>query len=1187
MKRKKPAPGGLDLFAPEMLETALPADGTASEPIPVERALADQDQRDLIRTALDETLVVEAAAGTGKTTELVRRMVAILESGRAELDRMVAVTFTDPAAGELKLRLRSEIENARLDPKRASASRERLAAALPKLEEARIGTIHSFCADLLRERPVEAGVDPRFEVAAEDAARPLFELAFHRWFEGQLADPSPGVSRILCRWKREPAFLSLGTKDEGPRGLLRRAAKSLIDKRDFPAPWRRVTGFDRDPAIDAILEEMESLAEWAGHGNPDDYFVKSLKEIAQYVDEVRRMERNRESGRDYDALEARLTLWSKERHWTWTGWRDSRNPEFDQNALRERRDRIRASLSQFVADSGADLAPRLRDELWPVVEAYEAAKETAGCLDFEDLLLRARDLVKGNATVRADLQRRFTHYFVDEFQDTDPLQAEILMLLAADDPETTNWRKTRSVPGKLFLVGDPKQSIYRFRRADVALYREVQKQVLAAGGRSVHLTVSFRAVPEIQAMVNAAFAPRLSGKDGRGYVPLEPFRMGDPSKPPVIALPVPSPYSDFGRITKYSIEESLPDVVAAWIDWLVKKSGWTVTERENPTAYVPVEPRHVCILLRRFRSGPKDMTRPYVTALEARGLPHLLVGGSSFHEREEVEALRNALQAIERPDDELSVFATLRGPLFAVSDATLLAWRERVGSIHPLRVIPDELPESLLAAADCLAILRDLHRNRNYRPVSDTIARLLEATRAYASLAIWPTGMQALANVGRLMDLARRAEQHGLVSFRGFVDRIAEDAERGEIAEAPLLEEGIQGVRVMTVHKAKGLEFPVVVLADMTANETFDQPTRWSDPTRGLYVQPLAGCIPPELRDHAREEMEHEREEASRLAYVAATRARDVLVAPVLGDERYEGWLSVLTPALYPGVSRARHPAAGEIPGCPSFGEDCTLDRPSRAKTVMFPVAPGLHTPETGAPDVVWWDPAILTLKVPPAIGLMQSEILRADEDGHADAALASWNQWQEQRGATRETGGRPTRMVRTATEWARGGHDVTGVDSVDIIDATIPGPRPKGVRFGSLVHAMLSVVDLADAPGVAMHAAVQARILDASDEERDAAVRIVESVLGHAVLRRAAEAMQSGECRREIPLVFRSEDGTLLEAQPDLAFYEDCVWTVVDFKTDAELDPISETYRRQVALYVRGVAEATGKKARGVIVRL
>ncbi|HZI89345.1 MAG TPA: UvrD-helicase domain-containing protein, partial [Candidatus Polarisedimenticolia bacterium] len=168
--------------------------------------LSDQSERDAIAGDLDHTIVVEAAAGTGKTSELVRRIVAMLESGRASLDRLVAVTFTDPAAGELKLRLRVGIERARLDPERPRAVRDRLVEALPKLEEARIGTIHSFCADLLRERPVEAKVDPRFEVAPEDAARPLFERAFQRWFEGQLAAPSPGVSRILCRWKREPAF---------------------------------------------------------------------------------------------------------------------------------------------------------------------------------------------------------------------------------------------------------------------------------------------------------------------------------------------------------------------------------------------------------------------------------------------------------------------------------------------------------------------------------------------------------------------------------------------------------------------------------------------------------------------------------------------------------------------------------------------------------------------------------------------------------------------------------------------------------------------------------------------------------------------------------------------------------------------------------------------------------------------
>jgi len=191
--------------------------------------LADQPARDRIREDLETTLVVEAASGTGKTSELVRRMVAALMAGRARLDAMVAVTFTEPAAGELKLRLRAAIEQARQDPACPAHARERLTAALPQLEEARIGTIHSFCADLLRERPVEAGVDPLFEVAPEDVAGPLFERAFDRWFEAQLAAPGEGVRRILRR----------RAGDEGPRALLRTAAGAAGRKTQRPRRARR------------------------------------------------------------------------------------------------------------------------------------------------------------------------------------------------------------------------------------------------------------------------------------------------------------------------------------------------------------------------------------------------------------------------------------------------------------------------------------------------------------------------------------------------------------------------------------------------------------------------------------------------------------------------------------------------------------------------------------------------------------------------------------------------------------------------------------------------------------------------------------------------------------------------------------------------------------------------------------
>jgi ATP-dependent exoDNAse (exonuclease V) beta subunit len=1195
-----------------------PADAVGAEGSPPRSPLADQDQRDLIRADLDETLVVEASAGTGKTTELVHRMIAVLEAGRAALDRMVAVTFTDPAAGELKLRLRAAIERARLDPARTAAARGRLAAALPKLEEARIGTIHSFCADLLRERPVEAGVDPRFEVAPEHVSVPLFERAFSRWFEEQLADPGPGVRRILCRWRREPQWAG-PRKDEGPRGLLRRAAWQLVARRDFPAPWRHHQGFDRDGRIDSLLEEMEALAEWGLRGNSEDYFVRSLLELSRHVDEVRRAERVRP--RDYDALEAKLTDWAKGKHWNHKGWTRARDSEFPQEELRRRRDVLRVRLRAFVAESGADLAPRLRDELWPVVDAYEEAKRAAGCLDFEDLLLRARDLIRDDPRVRREMQERFTHYFVDEFQDTDPLQVEILLLLAADDPACTEWHRVRPVAGKLFLVGDPKQSIYRFRRADVTLYRRVQDQLLRHGARHVRLSVSFRSVPEIQSAVNAAFAPRLGGVpepagvrasggsagERSSYVPLEPHREGLDAQPAVIALPVPAPYGDYRTIVEWRIDESLPDTVGAWIDWLIRESGWMVSERERPEHRIPVEPRHVCILFRRFRAFHRDVTRPYVDALESRGLPHLLVGGSSFHEREEIEALRNALTAIERPDDEFSVFATLHGPLFALSDAALLAWREGVGGLHPFRRAPDPLPDSLAEVASALALLRELHRARNRRPVADTIAHLLEATRAHAGFAIWPTGRQALANLERLTDMARRWEQQGLVSFRAFVDRLEDEAERGEAAEAPLLEEGIQGVRIMTVHRAKGLEFPVVVLADMTAKETLEEPMRWTDPVRRLCVQRLAECSHPELIEHGMEEMEQEREEALRLLYVATTRARDALVVPVIGDERRDGWLQALHPAVYPDVSRARRPESSAPPGCPELGEDSVPGRPGDVRRPIASVMPGLHLPEAGDHRVVWWDPSKLTLGVRSVSGLAQTRILEADTRGRADAALREWTAWREARERTRARGEVATRVVRAAVEWsgevgeaARAGpdrpHDVwrSAAAAVALVDVGDPSSgadadRPRGPRFGTLVHALLATVDLSDPAGVAAHADVQTRLLGATEQERDTAVRVVTAALAHPVLRRAARAAASdpGSCRRETPLLVRLADSTLIECVADLAFRDESGWMVVDFKTDAEPGPRLDRYRYQVALYAHGIEEATGVKAKAVLMKL
>jgi ATP-dependent helicase/nuclease subunit A len=209
------------------------------------------------------------------------------------------------------------------------------------------------------------------------------------------------------------------------------------------------------------------------------------------------------------------------------------------------------------------------------------------------------------------------------------------------------------------------------------------------------------------------------------------------------------------------------------------------------------------------------------------------------------------------------------------------------------------LDPGTIEVADALALLRQLHIGRNRRPIAETITMLLAAVRAHAGMALWPTGEQALANCQRLIGMARRFEGSAS-SFRAFVEKLEADAERGEADEAPIVEEGTEGIRVMTVHKAKGLEFPVVILADPTCNATRDTPSRHIEPVRRLWLEPLCNSAPVELLEAADAELKRDHAEAIRVAYVAATRARDLLVAPVCGDQPIEGWLEVLDPMLYP-----------------------------------------------------------------------------------------------------------------------------------------------------------------------------------------------------------------------------------------------------------------------------------------------
>jgi ATP-dependent helicase/nuclease subunit A len=1200
--------------------------------------LADSSARQAIATALDETLVVEAAAGTGKTTELVNRIVRILASKRADVNGIVAVTFTEKAAGELKLRLREALDVARTH---AASETERgaLNDALQSLEEAHVSTIHGFCAELLRERPVEARVDPLFSVLTESQAERIFEQAFGAWIQAQLQDPPEGVRRALRRsiWQ---GFGSLSREDT-PIDRLRRAAWDLAQWRDFDGAWTRRV-FDRDGDVDRLVE---ALCEFAGLTDAPSYTKDTLyldtaaaRHLSAEIAMQTSFRLQAEEQNNYDGWEARLVDLSRDRNFSRV--RHGRGPGYKQGVTRQRvidaYGALKARLDQFRLNADADLSAALQQELSGAIARYEALKARTGALDFLDLLLKARDLVRGNAEVRRGFQARFTHIFVDEFQDTDPLQAEILLLLASEDPGQDDWRKVVPVPGRLFIVGDPKQSIYRFRRADVGIYRDVGDRLVKAGATAVKLTTSFRSVPQIQACVNAAFAPVMTGDPvtlQADYVPLSPHRSDITGQPAVVVLPVPEPYG-IRNLSAVKIEQSLPDAVGAFIDWVVNESRWKVSGRSSDLdpRSSNVQARDICILFRRFLSFGDDVTQPYVRALEARGVRHVLVGGKSFHDREEVETLRAALSAIEWPDDELAVFAALRGALFAIGDEELLEWKQRFKIFHPFRIPRTDDPgprtddqtstldprpstlDHLAPIAESLRTLQHLHRRRNDRPVAETIQDLLDATRAHVGIVLRSAGEQALANVLHVAELAREYEAGGGLSFRGFVDELREAAGNAQAAEAPILEEGSDGVRMMTVHKAKGLEFPIVILADLTCKLARAEAGRWLDPAHNVCALKIGGWAPIDLLLHDPEEASRDRAESQRLTYVAATRARDVLVVPAIGDAPYDGgWLDPLVPAIYPPEASRRDPQRAA--GVPEFrSKDSVLQRPGGDPASSKTVAPGTFTfsvpsvPSanhqiTKSPNpqidysVTWWDPRALSLGAVSSFGLRRDDLIVKDGDMFAvDDRLADYERWRDARAKIIAGGARPSVRIQTATAWAAEATKL-GIDEALLdegvrkaIDAIqIPGAanRPRGPRFGTLVHAVLATVPLdATDDVIARTARMQGRIINASAEEVSAAAVVGSAVLRHALLGRARA---SASVKRETPVSWLQRDGTLTEGVLDLAFEdaEGASTVVVDFKTDHELAAGETRYRAQLLQYVNAVTRATGRPASGVLFRV
>ncbi len=677
----------------------------------------DQPQRDRIAQDLDCTMLVEAAAGTGKTTCLINRMIALLREGKCDIDTLAAITFTRKAASELRVRFHIALERAAREAR--GRGRQQLATALDQVQRCFIGTIHSFCARLLRERPVEAGVDPGFVELDESLDAQLRQQAWREHVAMLIATHDPVLPEleqlglnVSSATRRDPTstdeldLLGLEAAELGPAFL---QFAEFSDVQQWPA--EPVPLPDLQPCTAALQDyvaHMQSLELPDEVGND-----KLILKYRQVIRMARRLDL-RQTAQLMELLEQFETT-PKIIHKIWPGKKNQAVAELQR-------------WEQFAVDYARPLLLAWREHRYepvlrairPALDVYERLRRERSALNYQDLLLVAARLLQQHEDVRRYFRHRFTHVLVDEFQDTDPLQAEVMFLLTASDTSETVWRHCRPVPGSLFVVGDPKQSIYRFRRADIQTYNRVRELVVESGGAVVSLSANFRSAATLVTWINGCFSdrfPATADETSPADCPLDPARPAAPACAQPIQRLAPAPSRKYDDIAWHEAEIVARSVRHA-IDthWPVIRSDSELAAGVPPTA----QAGDFLIVARN-----KARLAIYVRKLQEYGLPHAVTGGRVLNEVAELELLYICLTAVVRSDDPIALVAALRSELFGVPDTTLYRFVAAGGRWSYYAPLPPDLPTEL---AD---------------PLSDIFQRL----RTYAG---WLRRMPVLAAVERI-----------------------------------------------------------------------------------------------------------------------------------------------------------------------------------------------------------------------------------------------------------------------------------------------------------------------------------------------------------------------------------------------------------------------------------------------------
>jgi ATP-dependent helicase/nuclease subunit A len=1143
------------------------APGGSAPPPPTPPPPPDQAERDRITSRLTETVFVEAGAGSGKTRALVDRIVRLIATGTAKLSETAAITFTEKAAAELRDRIRRRLDDeldaalSRADDTTAGHCR----TALGELDGAAIGTLHSFARRLLTEHPIEAGLPPRVEVLDEVASAVAFDDRWSIFLDQLLADTSVERELLLAT--------SAGVKV----AHLRLIALAFNDSWDLAEAFAPSTPGEIAPwegELEAVLVDIDAAYEQRHHCcDDDDRLLPHLEALAGWARRVR------EAGDEFSRL---ALLGRSGRPKGGAHGRKSNWPGFDLDGLKSRVREFDARISEVQQKVATQAVRRLAVDLRRFTLAEAERRRDAGQLEFHDLLVLARKMLHDpdhGATVRADLHRRYRHLLIDEFQDTDPIQVDMAVRIAAVGPlaDDAEWHDVDTRDGHLFFVGDPKQSIYRFRRADISLFLQAADR-FGAGARSVSLTTNFRTGPAVIELVNALFGALITEQvtDGRpsqpAYTPLAAVRADPPHGPPVAVLG-PDPHEDVPKADEVRRREAAD--VAAAITRIVAE-GWLV-DRDPHGAAPDWQPAHagdITILL------PTRMSLPALEdALDKAGIGYRAESASLVYASRLVRDLLLTVRAIDDPTDELVVVSALRSPLFGCGDDDLFRFRrDHPGaSFDHSRPLPDSVADSDPVASG-LTYLATMHTMRRWRAPSELVDQVVRDRRLLELGEAEGRARDLWRRVRFVVDQARAWTDATNGTLRQYLAWIRQQtAEGSRVSEAVLPETDDDAVRIMTVHASKGLEFPIAIVSGLS--------TRPMTSRAGAEVvwQPGQECMLRVLQSVKSdaydawkpidEQMSHD--ERVRLLYVACTRAQDHLVLSLHRTSRT--------------VTEAHKMTGAELL-CGAMG-DRLAELPVIAAADVAVIERAKAEGIAGAVGVAGADAALGDAPAEAARG-------RVARSGAVTPAepLVPFGEWRRERDRALAASQRPRTVAATSlTEDGRPDALADPGLHKRPRDLDLP-PWQKG-RYGSAigraVHAVLQTIDLrAAGPDAALDDAVDGAVGDAVDaavaaqaaaegvvgQERHLRA-LVDAALASPTVREAAGSAFWREVYVGVPL----GGGRTLEGYVDLLYRRPGGLVVVDYKTgpaglDTDLDPLVDRYRAQGASYALAIGDATGE---------